>query len=261
MELIECNRLKLNFNHLFKEYSLRLLNIEPINQSKGPTIRFSMGRRLKAHRKNNLFYFTINLMRSGRYDHVIIFRLNGNSKVSCFEPMDTQGYKINFRKRKRLRPFYLTDVDFVAHSKSGNIYQMYNNLLNTTFGPEWFAFKAGDMNVSLNTFLRKVKMFKNKYIYEFLLDQSIFYGIGEYLVSEIIHDFGLPLKTKIETLNVSKLKKLYHCICLILLTNYRLDGIGYDIMGEDCEYEHKLKVYKKTENVFRHKDYNIYYLS
>lgn len=260
MELIEFNRLKFNFNHVFKEYSLRLLNMEPFGGTKGPVIQFKMGRRLKAHRKNNLFYITVNLMKSGNYDHVIIFRLNGNSRVSCLKPIaETQGFTINFRKRKKLRPFYFTDVDFVAHSRSGNIYQLFNNLLKTEFGTEWFAFKAGDVNVSLKTFLRKMKVVQDKYVYEFLLDQTIFYGLGEYLVSEIIHDFGFPLKTKISSLDTGKLKKLYQCICFILLTNYRLDGIGYDIMGEDCEYQHKLKVYKKSDQVFRYKHYNIYH--
>ena len=158
-----------------------------------------------------------------------------------------------------VKEFLLQKARFEGKNKALRFLKLNLTNLKTEFGTEWFAFKAGDVNVSLKTFLRKMKVVQDKYVYEFLLDQTIFYGLGEYLVSEIIHDFGFPLKTKISSLDTGKLKKLYQCICFILLTNYRLDGIGYDIMGEDCEYQHKLKVYKKSDQVFRYKHYNIYH--
>lgn len=259
MELIEFNRLKTDFNYFFQERSVQLISVsKPNNATSGISpLYFKNGRRLRAHRKNNLFFITINLMKSGRFDDIIIFRLNGHSKVCCFPNgvEDNKEIIIKFRKRKKPKSFYFKDVDFVMHTKMGNINKL--EILKTDFGPEWFSFKTGDVNIPRNTFFKKI-ICKDKYIYEVLLDQHLFYGLGEYLVSEIIGRTGFELKTKISALDTEQKKHLYYCICYVLLESYRLDGIGYDLMGEDCEYSPKLKVYKKSTNIFRYREYNIY---
>jgi len=104
------------------------------------------------------------------------------------------------------------------------------------------------INVSLKEFL-KVEINDETTIAQFLFDQSKFAGLGDYLVSEILHDFKTKNKNNeysipMKILTIDQKKSLYKSICEKLLQSFSLDGVQESYLdNEQGEYWQVYKIF------------------
>lgn len=119
-----------------------------------------------------------------------------------------------------------------------------------SLGPSWLGVYDGtgfrNIDVCRNEFLEKFGRVKSKNICTVLMDQSVFSGIGNYLLSEVLHDSG---NSPFNSVGDTNLESLYDSIVKIVNNSYRLDGVSMSdykgIDGEKGEYQRYLKVYGK----------------
>jgi len=121
-----------------------------------------------------------------------------------------------------------------------------NRKLNS-IGKSWLSpyhGKKRTIGISLEEFRDTCK--PNVNVCKFLMNQSIFSGIGNYLLSEILHDSSI---SPFVVLGEIDIEKLYKSICKIILNSYELDGVSlkdyYGVDGEKGEYQHYIQVYGK----------------
>lgn len=127
--------------------------------------------------------------------------------------------------------------------------EMINNKLamigNSWLGP--FRGKSRSIGVSFDEFREKVNGSVN--VCCFLMDQSVFSGIGNYLLSEILYDSQV---SPYSLMGDIPLDKLYDSICNIVMLSYGMDGVSFrdycGVDGEIGEYQNYLKVYHQKED-------------
>ena len=117
-----------------------------------------------------------------------------------------------------------------------------------SIGKSWLSPYCGTrrtIGVSLEEFKESIKPSLN--VCKFLMNQSIFSGIGNYLLSEILHDSCI---SPFNSLSEISIENLYKSICKIILNSYELDGVSlrdyHGVDGEKGEYQHYLQVYGKS---------------
>lgn len=121
------------------------------------------------------------------------------------------------------------------------------NIKLNEIGKPWLSEYKGNkriLNVSLEEFKESVIPSLN--VCKFLMNQKKFSGIGNYLLSEILHDAKV---NPFLTMNDICIDKLYNSICKIITSSYELDGVSLrdycGVDGEKGEYQYRLKVYGK----------------
>jgi formamidopyrimidine-DNA glycosylase len=113
------------------------------------------------------------------------------------------------------------------------------------------------IQITLTRFIDKVNKYNKMNITKFLMDQSKFSGIGNYLLSEVLYDANINPFDNISNIPSNKITDLYTSISKIIISSYGLDGVSLkDYQGLDGqigEYQHNLAIYnRKTTD--KHED-------
>lgn len=109
-----------------------------------------------------------------------------------------------------------------------------------------------DERLTLDVFKSMIiqKKLQKKYLYDFLLDQKYFSGIGNYLRSEIIYESKLKYDIQLGELSENDISKLYYAIKTILDESYKCGGLTlssyYKPDGSIGTYQPKIYMKKYT---------------
>jgi len=96
---------------------------------------------------------------------------------------------------------------------------------------------------------RKGRIHQQQLLASFLLDQSIFSGLGDYLVSEILYASQLRYSLPIIKLSSEQEKQLYKYITEYILKSYGLDGVANRYLdNEKGEFTKTFQIYNNFSN-------------
>jgi formamidopyrimidine-DNA glycosylase len=123
-----------------------------------------------------------------------------------------------------------------------------------TIGKPWLSGCPGKLSIKITKEEFTSNIPPNKNICKFLMDQKIFSGIGNYLLSEILYDAKISPWVNTNECNTNQMWK---SICKIITNSYKLDGVSlrdyHGVDGEPGEYQNCLCVYnRKFDNFGNH---------
>lgn len=130
----------------------------------------------------------------------------------------------------------------VCFNKNEHLHKL--NSIGTSWLGLYNGTKPRTINVQWKDFEKVATMYENQNICKFLMNQSFFSGIGNYLLSEVLYDSKTYPWSNVSDV---KIKKLYESITLIVQNSYNLDGVSlrdyHGVDGEIGEYQNFLQVY------------------
>ena len=124
-----------------------------------------------------------------------------------------------------------------------------------SIGQSWLGMFYGNprtINITEEEFMNALKKHESTNICKFLMNQSIFSGIGNYLLSEVLYHSKTYPWSKIQDLTDNNRKELYKSIATIVEHSYNLDGVSlqdyHGVDGEIGEYQNLLQVYQQEKD-------------
>lgn len=134
-----------------------------------------------------------------------------------------------------------------------------SDAFNHTFKEVGYDLMDDTTTLDLFTEVIKNKRLRKKKIFEFILEQKYFSGIGMYLAPEIIYDSKLMYDRELETLTDDEINCLFNSIKKIMNESYKKGGLTIatycDPYGRTGTYETKVymkKITEKEEKVYIH---------
>jgi formamidopyrimidine-DNA glycosylase len=116
-------------------------------------------------------------------------------------------------------------------------------------GDDWMNDK-----ISFNYFMKQIDLHDKMNISDFLLDQSIFSGVGNYIMNEVLYTSGIHPLSIVGNIPTSKLELLFKSIIEIIHKVYVLGGVNIknhtDLYNGSKLIDNKqfFQVYRKTED-------------
>lgn len=224
---------------------------------------------LKVLLKHNVIYIIYSRMKNIVQS---IIELNPKSVIIKQKSKFNFNIQIPFQENNQNCVKILTDNNILLFNNvKHNIVQNYelkkNQIsykLNNNNNKQWFDFikNTPRITITYSDFFSELNkhLKNNKTIAEFLLDQHIFFGLGDYLISESLHKCNIKPHTILDQLSTNDIKNIYQSIINTLKHSYNLDGTGYDINGEIGEFSSCFQVYQKENaKIYKYCDHNIYY--
>ena len=182
-----------------------------------------------------------------RLEVLIMITFNRDESVYMSSQEDrTKSLCITFSNKRNLYFQKVSDQNINVFNNQKD----FCNYLHQHHGPSWLIlYHFPKIEVSNDTFVTTFARWqKEKPTYmvaEFLLDSSIFSGLGDYLVSEILNDINVHPKHPLESFNTESINKLYTSICNKVVQSYELDGVSKGLDQEIGEFSNNLNVYRK----------------
>jgi formamidopyrimidine-DNA glycosylase len=195
---------------------------------------------------NDTFYIKNTLAMTGswslkksKHTHLIMtFQYDNNTPISLYfsDPRNFGTLSIFFDEVK-----FIEKLNSIGQSWLSDYYP--NNVM---IGKRIIQIKLNDFIEVVN----KKTNFNNN-IVKFLMDQSKFSGIGNYLLSEVLYDSKINPFLNICDIPKDKMIDLYNSISKIIKASYDLDGVSLkDYHGLDNqvgEYQHNLAIYNRKQ--------------
>lgn len=115
------------------------------------------------------------------------------------------------------------------------------------------SFGIDPLAIGINDFLQIINKYPKKRIYNVLVEQKIFAGIGNIYANEALYLAGIHPLSKISDISSTKLKKLHHILQKILKSAIKLGGTSMrdfvNIYGRKGRFEKELKGYGREGKV------------
>ena len=166
---------------------------------KGKFIYFTLFK--KEGESEQYYYILHSLMLTGRWQK------NYDDKCKCFIELDN-GFTIWFRDTRSFATFSFTNERKVLDDKLNKL------------GPDIMT-----RDFTLDYFKNTIAKFPNRNITSFLMDQSLFSGIGNYIKAEVLYYSNISPLRKMKDLSDSDIELLHEGIRIIPRISYNNKGV------------------------------------
>jgi len=200
-----------------------------LNSVSGKKIRHERWTYLSSDRNYLFFHFE---------KQFITLRLTRDTVVLVNKQKKGNPIKIQMmfgRKKDRKMSIYIYNSALISMTPNHNV---------PIGGPTWIDHE-GELLVTLEDLQKEIeKLDPETKLFHFLLNDSIYWGLGEVIVSETLGRLGYDDQTTLKNLD---LDKLYPIIKRLLLQCFYLDGRKLNMDGEYGEFHRCLKIYGKKK--------------